>query len=73
MKKNKFAFIMDVFDDQGGGGSYCSNCNYNLTWIPSIETLEENWKKCQKCPQCKSVFSNNLKEEDKESKMLILI
>lgn len=76
MKKNKFVFIQDIFDDQGGGGSFCSNCNYNLTWFPSIETLEEHQKKCKKCPQCQSVFYNNQvynQKEKKENNMLILI
>jgi hypothetical protein len=73
MKKNKFVYI-DVFDDQGGGGSYCSNCNYNLTWIPSIESLEEHWKKSERCPGCKSVFrnENNFEKENVEKIMMII-
>lgn len=47
------ATIESYGDDQGGGASFCSNCNYNLTtYLVRIESESK-----MLCPNCKSELS----------------
>ncbi len=47
--EEKVASISSLADDQGGGASFCGNCDNNITkYLNSVKPAEE-----LRCPKCK--------------------